>query len=64
MTPNQWQTLEALNNCTAPWDAKHPSNRNVLAALGRLGLAEKQLGYPVGWVITAAGRRALQERQP
>lgn len=60
LTMNQRSALAALFCCTAPWDSQDRSNRLILAALARQGLAERKTGYPVGWVITPAGRAALE----
>jgi len=53
------ETLVALEGCTAPWNAQHRTNKIMLGKLHLMGLASRADG---GWVITEAGRAALQER--
>lgn len=60
LTKAQREVLMTLSCCTMPWDAKHGTSRIMLGKLERMGLAEMKHGYPVGWVITHAGRAALE----
>ena len=61
LTEAQRKTLVALDCCTERLDARNRSNKLLLAALGRKGLASYRFGYPTGWMITPAGRSLLKE---
>lgn len=59
LTSNQQVTLKQLSERTYPWNPSSHSTKLMLAALGRLGFAQRRAGYPLGWEITDAGRSAL-----
>jgi len=61
LTKAQRETLIVLDCCTGPWNAMNGRNRRNLRALERQGYATYHVGYPLGFVITDAGRAALAE---
>lgn len=61
MTKAQRFILTALNDCTAPWWPASPYNKSMLTRIEKMGFAWRRYGHPIGWVITDAGRRALDE---
>lgn len=63
LTSNQLATLNRLACLTQPWSPSGRSSQLILAALGRMGLAQRRDGYPVGWEINEAGRTALSATQ-
>ena len=60
LTKNQRYYLDLLGKSKSPQNWKS-GGASVCHALIRMGLAEKRLGYPIGFVITEAGRAALRE---
>ncbi|MCM8735157.1 hypothetical protein M5E06_13290 [Azospirillum sp. A1-3] len=63
LTSNQLATLNRLACLTQPWNPSGRSSQLILAALGRMGLAQRRDGYPVGWEINTAGRTALSAKE-
>ena len=56
-------TLQRLAAATASCVPKTRSDQINLSALRKLGLASRQLGYPRGYLITLAGRDALEKER-
>lgn len=63
LTSNQSVVLQKLSVVPRPWDPTGRSNQLILAALGRLGMAQRRYGFPAGWEITDAGRAALAQKE-
>lgn len=59
LTDRQRHALVDLGELSTPWMPVSRSVQSVCAALVRIGLAKKSFGYPVGFVITPAGRALL-----
>ncbi len=59
LTKAKREILTALNNCTAPWWPVSSRNKSMLTRIEKKGWAARSHGYPVGWIITTAGRAAL-----
>jgi len=59
LTPSELFWLKDLSTAERPrdWTRHLKATGNKLV---RLGLAEYSLGYPIGFVITPAGRAALE----
>lgn len=63
LTNTKLVTLQRLSAANTVWSPKTRSDQLNLNALWKLGFAHKQMGYPSGYVITPAGRNALDKER-